>query len=63
MELQLTLVEISKQLTTLSQSSVWQTLSTQTDWSAWFEQQAVTIQHEIDGYERDLELAKLKDAA
>jgi len=61
--LQNSLVEINKQLSAVAKSRIWQTLSTHPDWNAWFDQQAAILRKEIAEYERNLELAKLKDAA
>lgn len=60
-ELQNTLVEINKQLSAVAQSRTWQTLSTHTDWNAWFDKQAAILRKEIADYERNLDLAKLKE--
>jgi len=54
-ELQKTLANLTQQLTAVSQSATWQTLTTQADWSAWFAQQAGHLKTEIERYQHTLD--------
>ncbi len=61
-ELQAVLGQVSAQLAALQRSSTWQTLSTQADWGAWFEQKAVQLREEIGRFQAEMDGLLTEDA-
>nr|WP_314899160.1 phospholipase D-like domain-containing protein [uncultured Deefgea sp.] len=54
-ELQSVQAQLAQQIGALSQTLVWQTLSTHTDWAVWFAEQAERLRTEIANYRAQLE--------
>ncbi len=50
-ELHTMFIRLSQELSSINQSKTWQTLSSQTDWGAWFAQQAERLQAETTRYQ------------
>jgi len=59
--LQSTLQGLGEQLAAITQSATWQTLSTQSDWGAWFERKAKQLHEEIQRYQAELDKSEAEE--